>query len=89
MERDVEHLKRLSLVYRLFQVLKELLLQAVRVVEILYAEEEDSTIEKMSYGYQAELDSRWYSYQIHLGSMDEFALQYVDDEPYKRQKAIL
>ena len=58
MERDVEHLKRLSLAYRSFQVLKELLLQAVRVVEILYAEEEDSTIEEMSYGYQAESDSR-------------------------------
>ena len=56
-EHDVEHLKRLSLVYRSFQVLKELLLQAVRVVEILYAKEEDSTIEKMLYGYQVELDS--------------------------------
>jgi hypothetical protein len=58
MERDVEHLKRLSLAYCSFQVLKELLLQAVRVVEILYVEEEDSTIEEMSYDYQVELDSR-------------------------------
>src|SRR5436190_20289362 len=74
MEHDVKNLRRLSLAYRSFQVSKELLLQAVKVVEILYAEEEDSTIEEMSYGYQAESDSRQYSYQTHLGSVDEFAL---------------
>jgi uncharacterized protein (DUF433 family) len=33
-------------------------LQVVRVVEILYAKEEDSTIEEMLYDYQVELDSR-------------------------------
>jgi len=44
MERDVKNLKILSLAYRLFQVLRELQLQAVRVVEILYAKEADSTI---------------------------------------------
>ena len=57
MEHDVKNLKRFSLAYRSFQVLKELPLQAVRVVEILYAEEEDSTIEEMLYNYQVELDS--------------------------------
>jgi hypothetical protein len=89
MECDVENLKRFSLAYHSFQVLKELPLQAVRVVEILYAEEEDSTIEEMLYSYQAESDSHEYSYQTHLSSVDEFALQYVDDEPYERQKAVL
>jgi hypothetical protein len=43
-ERDVENLKILSLAYHSFQVLRELQLQAVRVVEISYAEEADSTI---------------------------------------------
>ena len=61
----------------------------MRVVEILYTKEEDSTIEKMSYGYQVELDSHQYSYQTHLGSMDEFTLQYVNNKPYERQKAVL
>jgi hypothetical protein len=45
MERDVENLKILSLAYRLFQILRELQLQAVRVVEILYTKEAGSTIE--------------------------------------------
>jgi hypothetical protein len=44
MERDVENLKILSLAYRSFQVLRELQLQAMRVVEILYTEEAGSTI---------------------------------------------
>ena len=61
----------------------------MKVVEILYAEEEGSTIEEMSYGYQAESDSHWYSYQTHPGSVDEFALQYVNNEPYEMQKAVL
>jgi len=45
MEYGVKNLKILSLAYRLFQVLKELQLQAIRVVEILYTKEADSTIE--------------------------------------------
>jgi hypothetical protein len=45
MEHDGENLKILSLAYHSFQVLRELQLQAVRVVEISYAEEADSTIE--------------------------------------------
>ena len=44
MERDIKNLKILSLAYRLFQVLRELQLQAVRVMEILYTEEAGSTI---------------------------------------------
>ena len=44
MERDVENLKILSLAYHLFQVLRELLLQAIRVIEILYTKEASSTI---------------------------------------------
>jgi hypothetical protein len=88
-ERDVENLRRLSLAYRSFQVSKGLPLLAVRVVDITHAEEEDSTIEEMSYGYQAESDSHRYKYQTHPGSVDEFAHQYVDDEPYERQKAVL
>ena len=57
-EYNVKNLKRFSLAYHSFQVLKELPLQVVRVVEILYAKEEDSTIEEMLYDYQVELDSR-------------------------------
>ena len=45
MEHDIENLKILSPAYRSFQVSRELQLQAVRVVEILYAEDADSTIE--------------------------------------------
>jgi hypothetical protein len=45
MEHGVENLKILSLAYHSFQVSRELQLQAVRVVEILYAEEAGSTIE--------------------------------------------
>ena len=45
MEYGVENLKILALAYHLFQVLKELQLQAIRVVEISYAKEANSTIE--------------------------------------------
>ena len=45
MERDIKNLKILSLAYYSFQVLRELQLQAVRVIEILYTEEADSIIE--------------------------------------------
>jgi hypothetical protein len=44
MEYGVENLKILSLAYRSFQVLRELQLQAIRVVEILYTKEANSTI---------------------------------------------
>jgi len=45
MEHDIKNLKILSLAYHSFQVSRELQLQAVRVMEISYIEEAESTIE--------------------------------------------
>jgi len=89
MEHNVENLKILSLAYHSFQVLRELQLQAVRVMEISYIEEAESTIEWLSYCYQVESDSHCCSYQTHLDSVDEYALNNVEDKPYRRQKDFL
>ena len=88
-EHDVEHLKIFALVYHSFQVLKELLLQAMRVMEISYIEEKDSTIKVISYNYQVELHSLEYRDLIHPHFVDEFVLQYNDDEFDERLKVLL